>query len=290
MTEPTEANQESTAQSQAAPSQAAPASEPRWQPLSSVDRRVAGVLAEKAKTTPDAYPLSLNAVCTGCNQKSNRAPIMQLEPDDVEESLDRLREMGAVGIVQGYGRVSKYRHYLYDWLGVDKLEMAVLTELLLRGDQTEGELRGRAARMEHIAGLSELRPILTSLKSKGLVIPLTPEGRGHTVTHSLYQPRELERLKERYGSGAAAAGSPATSGRIAPATPIQATQMAQQPVSAQPLAAESSAAGDVIEALRRELTELRGQIAQMRSDIDDVAAKLRDTESQLQELKDALGA
>ena len=115
---------------------------PQWQPLASVDRRVAGVLAEKAKTTPDIYPLSLNAVCTGCNQKSNRSPVMQLEPDAVEESLDRLREMGAVGIVQGYGRVSKYRHYLYDWLGVDKLEMAVITELLLRGDQTVGAVEG----------------------------------------------------------------------------------------------------------------------------------------------------
>ena len=69
---------------------------------------------------------------------------MQLEPDEVEESLDRLRELGAVGLVEGYGRVEKYRHYLYEWLGVDKVELAVMTELLLRGDQTVGELRGRA--------------------------------------------------------------------------------------------------------------------------------------------------
>ncbi len=73
----------------------------RWQPLGAIDRRVAGVLAEKAKTTPDAYPMSLNAVRTGCNQKSNRWPAMELEQDQVEESLDRLRAMGAVGLVEG---------------------------------------------------------------------------------------------------------------------------------------------------------------------------------------------
>ncbi len=113
----------------------------RWRPLESIDRRVVGVLAEKAKTTPDIYPMSLNAIRTGCNQKSNRHPLMELEPEEVEESLDRLREIGAVGLVEGYGRVQKYRHYLYDWLGVDKVELAVMTELLLRGEQTVGELR-----------------------------------------------------------------------------------------------------------------------------------------------------
>ena len=66
------------------------ASGPAWQPIGAMDRRVLGVLAEKAKTTPDAYPMSLNAICTGCNQKSNRDPLMQLEPADIEESLDRL--------------------------------------------------------------------------------------------------------------------------------------------------------------------------------------------------------
>ncbi len=293
MTEPTDTNQEPTAESQAEPDAG-----PRWGPLSSVDRRVAGVLAEKAKTTPDSYPLSLNAVCSGCNQKSNRAPIMQLEPDDVEESLDRLREMGAVAIVQGYGRVSKYRHYLYEWLGVDKQEMAVITELLLRGDQTVGELRGRAARMEPIAGLSELRPILASLKSKGLVISLTPEGRGHTVTHALYQPRELERLKERYGQSGGATPADTTQ----PSHPPRTTQQPppHQPPPHQPARGQAppltvaSAAGsidsDVVEALRRELSELHSQVAQMRGDLDDVTAQLRQTESQLQELKDSLGA
>ncbi len=282
-------------QNPAAEAQAEPKAGPRWGPLNSVDRRVAGVLAEKAKTTPDSYPLSLNAVCSGCNQKSNRAPIMQLQPEDVEESLDRLREMGAVAIVQGYGRVSKYRHYLYDWLGVDKFEMAVITELLLRGEQTEGELRGRAARMEPIAGLSELRPILASLKSKGLAISLTPEGRGHTLSHALYQPRELERLKERLGTSTAPpAGTPAPTTPASHPPPDTQQPPPQPPRGQAPPLTVAAAAGsidsDVVEALRRELGELRGQVAQMRSDLDDVSAELRQTESQLQELKDALGA
>ena len=167
--------------------------QPSWQPIGSIDRRVIGVLAEKAKTTPDIYPMSLNAICTGCNQKSNRLPLVQFEPNEVEESLDRLREMGAVGMVEGYGRVQKYRHYLYEWLGVDKVELAVMTELLLRGDQTVGDLRGRASRMEPLADLAALRTVLDSLKAKGLVIALTPEGRGHVVTHALYKPRDRGR-------------------------------------------------------------------------------------------------
>src|SRR5262249_8237460 len=152
---------------------------------SAQDRRVLGVLVEKAKTTPDAYPMSVSAITSGANQKSNRFPSMNLEPDDVQESLDRLRQLGAVGEVQGSRRRPRVRHYLYEWLGVDKVELAVMAELLLRGSQTEGELRGRAARMEPIADLAALRPVLQSLKGKNLVIPLTPEGRGHVLTHAL---------------------------------------------------------------------------------------------------------
>ena len=187
--------------------------------------------AEKAKTTPDVYPMSLNGISAGCNQKSNRAPLMQLEPADVEESLDRLGELGAVGLVEGYGRVQKYRHYLYDWLGVDKVELAVMTELLLRGEQTVGELRGRAARMEPIADLAALQPVLASLKSKRLVISLTPEGRGHVVTHALYKPREIEALQARHQAAGELVGSPPTSPPVAftrfpPAPPVCAVALA----------------------------------------------------------------
>src|SRR6476620_7005203 len=114
----------------------------RWQPLSLRQRRVFGVLIEKAKTTPDAYPMTINGLVAGSNQKSNREPQMNLSADDMEQVLEELRGMGAVTEVQGSGRVAKYRHHAYEWLGVEKTELAVMTELLLRGEQTPGGRRG----------------------------------------------------------------------------------------------------------------------------------------------------
>jgi len=247
---------------------------------------VLGVLAEKAKTTPDIYPMSLNAVCTGCNQKSNRWPLMQLDPGDVEEALDRLRGLGAVGLVEGYGRVAKYRHYLYEWLGVDKVEMAVITELLLRGDQTVGELRGRAARMEPISDLAALHPVLASLKAKGLVVSLTPEGRGHVVTHALYKPRELEALRAKYQGGGeagmAGAGEPVPSDDRPAAAPS-----AQGPSPAARPAGDS--APDALAVLRRDVAELRSQLAQMRSDLDELRGAQSRLADDVRVVKDALG-
>ena len=84
--------------------------------------------------------------------------------------------------------MQKYRHYLYEWLGVSKVELSVMIELLLRGEQTVGDLRGRASRMDPIDDLNALRELLTSLKEKGLVIPLTPDGRGQVFTHARCTP------------------------------------------------------------------------------------------------------
>ena len=249
----------------------------RWQLLGSIDRRVVGVLAEKAKTTPDIYPMSLNATCTGCNQKSNREPLMQLEPEQVEESLDRLREIGAVGLIEGYGRVQKYRHYLYEWLGVDKIELAVMTELLLRGDQTTGELRGRASRMEPISDLAALRPVLDSLMSKGLVLALSPEGRGQVVTHALYKPRELDTLRAKY-EGASTAG-------MAPE---------DKPVPRSIPAGDSMrGSGDsdhgALSTMKRDLDELRNQTTELRSDLDAMRAAHERVSEEVRALKEALG-
>ncbi len=255
---------------------------PRWQPLGVIDRRVLGVLAEKAKTTPDIYPMSLNAICTGCNQKNNRSPLMQLDPSEVEQSLDRLRELRAVGLVEGHGRVAKYRHYLYEWLGVDKVELAVMIELLLRGDQTVGELRGRAARMEPIADLAALRPVLDSLKAKGLVVALTPEGRGHAVTHALYRPQELEALKAAYQGRL-----PAMPGGDEEVSPAAAARPA--PVPPQAIAPRGAPAGDSSADMRRELAELHGQVTQLRSDLDEMRVAQHDAAQQLRSLKEALG-
>ncbi|MFV2066143.1 MAG: DUF480 domain-containing protein [Pirellulales bacterium] len=176
---------------------------PQWKSLSAIDRRIVGLLVEKAKTTTDQYPLTIAAIKAGANQKSNRAPIMQLDADEITDALDRLRGLGAVTEIQGGGRVPRYRHHMYEWLGVSKVELAVMAELLLRGAQTIGELRGRAARMEPIADLTSLGPHLASLRAKGLLMNLTREGRGCVVTHALYLPDELDRLRTKYASSQA---------------------------------------------------------------------------------------
>jgi uncharacterized protein len=259
----------------------------RWQPLGSIDRRVIGVLAEKAKTTPDIYPMSLNAICTGCNQKSNRSPLVQFEPSEVEESLDRLREMGAVGMVEGYGRVQKYRHYLYEWLGVDKVEMAVMTELLLRGDQTVGELRGRASRMEPLADLAALRVVLDSLKAKGLVISLTAEGRGHVVTHALYKPREIEALNAKYAGGRLA-GSQGDE-EIGQAAATSAAPLPSVEPPAPRVSPPVHREGVDLAAIGRELASLRQQVAQFQLDLDAIRDAQSRTDEEVRLLKESLG-
>ncbi len=207
-------------------------SDRRWSPLSRIQRRVVGVLIEKSKTTPDVYPMTVNAIRTGANQKSNRAPKMELENEQIEDTLVDLREMGAVIETISDSRVPKYKHRMYDWLGVDRAEMAVMAELLLRGEQTLGDLRARASRMEKIAGLSELKPIVQSLLEKGLMVELTPPGRGQMVTHNLYRPGELNRLKSQsVQAGADAEGAPEKTSDSAPsplATRVEELEMRVQ--------------------------------------------------------------
>ena len=268
---------------------------PAWQPLSSRQRRVVGVLIEKAKTTPDAYPLSLNALTNGCNQKSNRSPQMALTAEEVEMLLDELRDLGAVTEVQSSGRVAKFRHQMYQWLGVDKVELAVMAELLLRGEQTVGELRGRASRMEPIASAAELRPILQSLIAKRLVIELTPEGRGQIVTHGLYRDRELEPLQARVAANAAetaaaeptsaAAPSPAPANPApaspAPANPAPASPVPASPVPASPVPASSGSvapaaasgggvSAEQFEQLADEVRQLRDEVAEYQQRLDRI--------------------
>jgi uncharacterized protein len=266
----------------------------RWQPLGAIERRIVGVLAEKAKTTPDVYPMSVNGICTGCNQKSNRSPLMQLEPSQIEESLDKLRELGAVGFVEGYGRVQKYRHYLYDWLGVDKVELAIMTELLLRGDQTIGELRARASRMEPIADLAALRTVLDSLRAKGLVISLTSEGRGQAVTHALYKPREVEAIKARYAAGGGplpseedAAEAPAAPSHGAPSS---VASSAPRPTAPAPQVGSPASAANVgFDAIRQELSTLRQQVARLQEELDEVRNLHAQTADELRTLRESLG-
>ncbi|MFN4260765.1 MAG: YceH family protein [Gemmataceae bacterium] len=174
---------------------------PPWPAWSLLERRVLGVLVEKQKTTPDIYPLSLNALTTGCNQKSNRDPILDLSDVVVEDTLVGLQKAGLAIRISG-GRVEKWRHNLYDAWRVSKAEMAILAELLLRGPQTEGELRSRVQRMEPIDDLDQLRVLLQPLAERQLVIYLSPPGRrGTMLTHGFHPVEELDRLREKWQEG-----------------------------------------------------------------------------------------
>lgn len=225
---------------------------PQWKPVDATSRRILGVMIEKAKTTPNAYPLTLNSLTTGCNQKNNRDPVMNLEEEIVEDTCERLREAGALIQLEGSGRVSKYRHNLYDWFGVEKVELSILGELLLRGAQTVGDLRQRASRMDAIESLDELSTLLAKLQEKGLVEALSPPGRGQIVTHALYLPDERLHLRKRHGlapnatfsgigtsvAGSSGSGTPAGE-REAERPPAAAQSAPSQP--SRPVAAASTA-------------------------------------------------
>jgi uncharacterized protein len=139
--------------------------------LTPVEARVIGCLIEKQITTPDQYPLSLNALVNACNQKSNRDPVLELEERVVQQTLDDLGRKHFVVEKSGFGsRVPKYQHRFcnteYGTLKLDPQELAIVCELLVRGPQTPGELRTRAARMATIGDVSEVEAALTRLSQR----------------------------------------------------------------------------------------------------------------------------
>jgi uncharacterized protein YceH (UPF0502 family) len=145
--------------------QAAPqADTPEELRLTFEEARVLGCLIEKERTTPEYYPLSMNALKSGCNQKSNRDPVVAFSEDTLEEALQGLREKRlAVLVHTADGRVPRFRHTLEQRLSLTDPEVAVLCVLLLRGPQTPGELRGRTGRMHVFEQLSEVSRALDSL-------------------------------------------------------------------------------------------------------------------------------
>jgi uncharacterized protein YceH (UPF0502 family) len=203
----------------------------RWTPLAALQRRVLGVLIEKARTTPAAYPMTVNAIVVGSNQKNNREPLMTLDDIDVSNTLNELVTLKVVSEMDWLGRVPKYKHNAYEWLGVNTAEMAVMAELLLRGAQALGDLRARAARMESIADLTALKPIVDALVARGLMIELTPPGRGQIVSHNLYMAPERAELSRT------------------PAPPAHSDAGAPAPRSSE------------LDALREEVAQLRERVA-----------------------------
>lgn len=134
--------------------------------LNDIEVRVLGSLVEKELTTPEYYPLSLNALTNACNQKSNRDPVLALTDEEVVRALDSLRFKQLSVISADGGRVPKYRHLLAEKLGLLPAEQAVLCELLLRGPQTVGELRTRCERMHPFVDLAAVEEVLRELMER----------------------------------------------------------------------------------------------------------------------------
>ena len=247
-----------------------------WPVLDLLERRALGVLVEKQKTskTADTYPMSLNALTTGCNQKSNREPVLNLSEDAADEALARCQKKGLAIKITG-GRVVRWRHNLYDAWHVDKLDLAVLAELLLRGPQTEGELRTRASRMEPIDDLDALRRGLRPLVERKLVVYLTPEDRrGAVLTHGFHEPRELEGLRAR------AAAQPV-------AAAVSVTERPQAVPSAAPLA--PSRAEQALPALEEGLAEARAEIVALKQTVAALRGDLDGLREELRHFKQSLG-
>jgi len=214
--------------------------------LNAIETRVLGCLIEKELATPEYYPLTLNALTNACNQKSNRDPVMALEDADVVRALDSLRfqrlaHQSAEGV-----RSAKYCHNLEGLLRLEPQELAILAELLLRGPQTVGELRGRAERMRPFPDLAAVEEVLASLAEREapLVVRL---------------PRQAGRKEQRYAH--LLSGVPEVNDEYAP--PLE-------PARRQVLAENErlTALETEVATLRGELAELRAQLATFRAQFE----------------------
>ena len=161
--------------------------------------RVLGCLIEKEITTPEYYPLSLNALINACNQKSNRDPVMTLDEDAVRLALRNLTDQSLARHATGEGRVPKYEHDVNNALQLSRREVAILCELLVRGPQTPGELRSRAERMYKFEGLDDVHASLQRLIERdpalAVILPRQPGTKEARYAHTLL-PIEIQPTHE----------------------------------------------------------------------------------------------
>jgi uncharacterized protein len=219
-----------------------------FEPLDTVEARVLGALIEKEITTPDYYPLSLNALVNACNQLNNREPVMNLGEPEVTRALDKLRDKRlAVVISGGDSRVLKFAHKAPEAFELNRAQLATLCVLLLRGPQTAGELRGRTGRMHEFADLTEVQTTLGSLTSREA--PQTP-----LVT---LLPRQPGTKEARYAH--LLSGPPPITAHAAP-----------EPA---PLTAPISGDTVRIGQLEAEIAELKQQIGELRRELDEFRRK-----------------
>jgi uncharacterized protein YceH (UPF0502 family) len=200
-----------------------------------VELRVLGCLIEKQRTTPEAYPLSLNALRLACNQSTNRDPVVAYDEPTIRAALDRLTQRRWVRLASGPGsRTAKYRHLFDEAVGLSSEETAILCVLMLRGPQTPGELNQRTQRLHPFASLDEIDGVLTGLIERELVSKL---------------PRRPGQKEQRYGHllGEEAAAATAGGDAVAPLAGSEAT--------------------DRITDVERELCELRDAVAALRAEL-----------------------
>jgi uncharacterized protein len=207
-----------------------------------VEIRVVGCLLEKQRTTPDAYPLSLNALRLACNQATNRDPVVSYDEGTVVEALRRTALRGWTRLASGAGsRARKYRHLLDEALDVDEAELALLAVLMLRGTQTPGELKQRADRQHAFADLGAVHETLEKLVARGYVERL---------------PRRPGQKEERYAQLLGGGDESAPAGESDSAPPVE----------------PDTDEEDRLERLERELGELRDQVRQLREALGEPSA------------------
>jgi len=188
--------------------------------LSPIEARVIGCLIEKQITTPDQYPLSLNALVNACNQKSNRDPVMSADDAEIQTTLDQLIRKHFVIEKSGFGsRVPKYQHRFcnteFGTLKLTPLELAIVCELLVRGPQTPGELRTRAARMASFSEVGQVETALEGLSSRAdgpfvVRLPREPGRRDSRYAHLFSGAVSIPTLPEESNAGASMASAPVT--------------------------------------------------------------------------------
>lgn len=219
--------------------------------LDPIEARVLGVLVEKDLTTPDQYPLTLNSLTLGANQKSNRDPVLDLMEGDVYAALQKLIRKGLAGSVHPVGsRVEKFRHNGEAVLKIETPQLALMAELLMRGPQQPGELRARASRMTPIESLPGLMEMLKPLMEMGLIVRLDPSPGSRA---------------ERYAQ------------RLAPnAHPIEAPATTRASAEVKALVAEALAPPTLTknEENEKRIAELESNVARLRRQLDHLAWRL----------------
>lgn len=237
------------------------------EPFDEIERRVLGVLMEKAMAQPEYYPMTVNAVVAACNQKNNRDPVMELDDSAAEAALEELRKRGLVSVVLPApgARTNRYRHEVAARFGWEKRVMAIMTELLLRGPQTPGELRGRCGRLTPFESVDAVMTALDYMQTSdpALVKPLPRQAGQSAVryTHLFYPPEEMAAIE-----ASAAAGSTASVGGIS------------RSVAHSERAAGGSSATETV---RAEVEELKLQVARLNAELTELRQRFEALESQL---------